>query len=758
MTFAALGACSLFRGSQTALPTRDTIGLVRQYTDSDVVTGVAVGPDATYVATLRGLIRHPTAPGVPVRLMTEHGLPDNQVFAVSAGSDGSAWVGTARGVARWDGERWMRVGTMQPEIGRITAILALEGRSALVGGAQGLARYDGTRWVRLTNQYQVTALVLDQGRVLVATANAGILALRGDFDSLDEYGLTAGIPETLVRSMVPGGGNRFWALLQSEHGAMLGLFDGHRWHAYTHERVRDPWIGLVAHQGRVALVAQGGMYDILEGRGDRLVPVDVGNSVDGQRRVTLTLEPVSEPMSSAPPSDPGRGRGPGRPRGRAAGRGRHAPVDFAAQRASQSTLPLAASSAPAPRAVQPRNIPGFTGPVERPHEPPTQSSPALGLERVTDVSLDSDLAGVWSLRTGVYVWRIGLAVSRVVGGAADYRAHDLAMSHRALSLATDANGKVWLVTDDGGAVRYDGRRFARVQLDRDASVVPLMFWSRGTVAAAVGRVGPNVIRTYRFGGNAWQTVTERPIDTGGAGVIDAKFLAVDERGRYWVGIRVVNNGTAREHGVAVLDNDLPAATQFNTHVALAGGVQGAVPSPDDLTAADFDSEGTAWFAGLTGATSIRLSSGPGQPAVVRTYNETTGLRGDLVSDLTRGPGNRVYLATTEGVGYHDGTQFAFDLPGSSTMPRVNALAIDVNGRLWGAGQRGAWVFDGTRFRTIGGADHIPEGGLNDVQVDGENRVWFVTADGITILEPSQATQHTAVDADDDSRAGTGATN
>ncbi|MEI8258177.1 MAG: hypothetical protein WCJ30_21070, partial [Deltaproteobacteria bacterium] len=250
---------------------------------------------------------------------------------------------------------------------------------------------------------------------------------------------------------------------------------------------------------------------------------------------------------------------------------------------------------------------------------------------------------------------------------------------------------------------------------------------------AVGRVGPNVLRTYRFAGTSWRQITERPIDTGGPGVIDVKFLSVDERGRFWVGLRVNNAGTVREHGVAVLDDNLPAATQFNSHVAPTGAVQGAAPAPDDLTAVEFDATGTAWFAGLSGATSIQLGATADQPATVHTYNETTGLRGDLVSDLARGPNNRIFVATTEGVGYHDGTRFAFDLVGSSAMPRVIALAADANGQIWGAGQRGAWVYDGTRFRTVGHAEGLPNDSFNDLQVDGENRVWFVTNEGITIL-------------------------
>jgi ligand-binding sensor domain-containing protein len=94
----------------------------------------------------------------------------------------------------------------------------------------------------------------------------------------------------------------------------------------------------------------------------------------------------------------------------------------------------------------------------------------------------------------------------------------------------------------------------------------------------------------------------------------------------------------------------------------------------------------------------------------------------------------MYILTTDGLGFWDGRAFDFGVEGSSSQPRAIALALDVNGGLWGAGQRGAWVFDGRAFRTVGRRDGLPTEQFNDVAVDGENRVWFVTNEGISILQ------------------------
>jgi hypothetical protein len=387
--------------------------------------------------------------------------------------------------------------------------------------------------------------------------------------------------------------------------------------------------------------------------------------------------------------------------------------------------------------MRPITLPAPSGPVDVPHGGPTLEAPTFGLERDTHVRLGDDVAGAFADASGAYVARTALGITRVSGGpVTDFREHDLALRDAPLSLATDARGGVWLVTDDSSLLFFDGVRFEHRSIDADASVVPLVVHSHGNIVAAVARVGNNVVRVYRAADHEWRPADERPIDTRGPGVVRARFIAVDDLRRIWLGVRVVrgqDQGGTVDLGVAVIDDARPAATQFNSQVAPTGAEQGARPSPDDLTSVTFDEHGTAWFAGLSGATSIALpASGD---ATVHTYNETNGLRGDLVSDLVRGLHDRLYIATPEGLGYWDGSHWAFDLPGSANAARVIALAADNTGSLWGAGPRGAWVYDDHVFRSVGQAEGLPSDGFTDVAVDAENRVWFATGEGITILSP-----------------------
>lgn len=774
---------------------------VRSFTDSDVVTGVATTTTDVFVATQRGVLRYPASGGLPARFGERDGLPSPIVHAISSDPEGNVWAATARGVVRFDGSRWAVAGdpNAQPDVGRATAILALAGGGALLGGAQGIARWDGSAWILLSQRYQVLSFYLDQGRPMAATAQHGVLALRGDDAEADEFGSTTGIPETLVRSIVGVGAGKFFALAQGSNGSKLLYHDGTRWFSYTSGTVRAPWIGLVPASGNgVTLLTREGAFDVRAGEGDELAVIasDISQPAP-PRRVSLSNRRIEAPPPPPPPEPPppppptGRGRRPTRPATNTPAPRRKETVEQSARQAAsvdqppaawgpsaleprESTLAQraprdagatvdaalqhadaapsdasAASSVPAVTAAdagapsraeepppRPRTVPDYAGPADVPPPGATTDAPRFGLVPAR-WTLPDDAIAPFVARDGVFIARIGLGVSRVSGGAAaDFRAHDLALSRRPLSLATDSRNHVWFVSEDGGAVRFDGQRFSRATLDADGQVVPLAFWSRGTTCVAVGRIGPNIVRSYRWAGDQWRAITERPIDTRGPGTVDAKFLVVDDRSRFWIGVRVVdrpNGQSPLELGVAMIDESVPSAIQFHSEVPPQGAEFGAVPVPNDLTAADFDSDGNIWFAGLTGATKL-TPPGAGQTAFrSQTFNESTGLRGDLVSDVTRAVQSRIYVATSEGIGYWTGERFAFDIAGSSAQARVTSLTTDNNGALWGAGQRGAWSWDGQTFRAFGRSNGLPTEQFVDIGVDGENRVWFVTSEGITIL-------------------------
>jgi ligand-binding sensor domain-containing protein len=53
--------------------------------------------------------------------------------------------------------------------------------------------------------------------------------------------------------------------------------------------------------------------------------------------------------------------------------------------------------------------------------------------------------------------------------------------------------------------------------------------------------------------------------------------------------------------------------------------------------------------------------------------------------------------------------------------------------LWGVGSRGVWRYDGQRVTRLAQSDGLPPHPVTDVAVDGQNRVWLASEDGVTIL-------------------------
>lgn len=681
---------------------------VRLYTDSDTVTGVGSTPSSVFVATSsRGVLRYASdASGTPTRMTTREGLPDDHIYAMSVGSDHVIWVATAQGVARLATDRWGTVGSAQPDVGRATAILALDSGNVLLGGSQGLARYDGSRWMNLTNRYQVVGFVRDEGRILVATAQNGVVALADDAASVDEYGTQSGIPDVLVRAVVPVGQRRMWALVHSPSGARLAYYDGHRWFGYTHGTQRARWMGLIPsrHPGSATLLVDGRAFDIVANAGEPLTAMEAGAS-DQRAHEELHATPFESPLPTL-----------------GAGRGRNAP---------------APPPTPAVRSgPRPRNIPPFGPPTELPdpHSVPSDA-PHFGLSPAQGMTPPADTVALHVQGREVYAARAGVGVSRIAGGpTTDFRTRDLSVHQRPLSLATDSTGAVWVVTDDGSVVRFDGERFAHARLDPDDSITPLMFWSHGPTVAAIARVRPNVLGCYRFADGGWQQVSTRRVDLGGPGVVDVRFVAVDDRGRFWVGIRVENGGTMHDRGVVLIDGNLPQPVPFHSRVGQGRrrARNGAARAPDDLAGIVFDSDNHPWFAGVTGATQI-VPGDARTPSRVQTFAEAQGVRGDVVADAARGPSGDIYVATPDGIGHLTGDHWDFSLVGVTGELRAVALASDSDGVLWGAGPRGVWRYNGQHVTHLAASDGLPAHPVEDLAIDGENRAWLSSEDGLTIF-------------------------
>ena len=153
------------------------------------------------------------------------GLPSNRILCLAEERDGSRnvlWVGTDKGLARWDGSAWsvfdVRATGLPHE--RITSLLALQtaqGPVLWVGTDLGLARRAGGRWTAFPAggglpEARVSALVEGHsgGRSLlwVATDGGGLARYDGE-----EWTAEEGLPSNRVFSLAlldSGAGDELW--------------------------------------------------------------------------------------------------------------------------------------------------------------------------------------------------------------------------------------------------------------------------------------------------------------------------------------------------------------------------------------------------------------------------------------------------------------------------------------------------------------------------------------------------------------------
>ncbi|MCU0677242.1 MAG: hypothetical protein MUE69_31195, partial [Myxococcota bacterium] len=119
--------------------------------------------------------------------------------------------------------------------------------------------------------------------------------------------------------------------------------------------------------------------------------------------------------------------------------------------------------------------------------------------------------------------------------------------------------------------------------------------------------------------------------------------------------------------------------------------------PDDVGNVELAQSGYAWFSSVVGA----VRHGDSQSV---TFGEARGVRGEVVSDVLLGVGNRVWVAAAEGPGYYFRQSFEFRMPQAVRAARPLALALDPNGDVWGARHfvRGRGVGSG---RNALGAEH-----------------------------------------------------
>jgi len=157
----------------------------------------------------------PTQDWVVRTWTTEQGLPNNSVNAIAQTPDGYIWLGTANGVARFDGVRFKSFGLKDGLGSILVSALFVDRRGALwVGTYGGLSRWEDDRFRTWTTQDglandNVQGMVEDVEGTLWIRSWTGLS--RWQQGQLTTYSAQEGWVDRRVQAMTCDGLGRLWA-------------------------------------------------------------------------------------------------------------------------------------------------------------------------------------------------------------------------------------------------------------------------------------------------------------------------------------------------------------------------------------------------------------------------------------------------------------------------------------------------------------------------------------------------------------------
>lgn len=644
---------------------------VRELTDLEDARGVAIVGEQTYVATDDGVLVY-AGEDLPTRLSRSEGLPSDDVVAIAADADGSVLVATSAGLAS------IRGGAVEAVLGapattRITDLAVMPDGTAWVCSLSGLARRSGSgesvTWVRFGEPFVCTTLAPTPEGQLWAGGTNGILYVDGE--TVREH--TGGMPERYVRAIVPVLPGQILALLAGPSRSLFGYFDGEHWYGYTLPGAGD--------ELAVGLVGGGAdTYLVLEDHVFLVGPTGVGTSLRPTHSSAATVTSYAATLTPA----------------------------------AEVPMPESVDAGEVLRPVQAMASALAT--------PPSGRVPALVAR-----SLELGVPGLYrALDSGDRVFG-AVANGGIVelGRTLGARLLSRSLVHAEdLQVATGDGGEIWVRGRDGDLGKWQDGRLRRLNLPAD--LVPQCIATGPNGVYLVTLVaGTSNVRIFTTTSTGFTTLVERTLAMPTA--LEAiPFVAVAPDGRLWMGVRAAreDGSGSRMWGAAVIDPPTERIVYHRRGVDYA--TTGGLPMPDEVSGVTFDSAGNAWFAALTGAVRVEAAQ-----AIV--FDETRGVRGDVVTDVAGGHGG-MWIAAAEGLGTYIDRRFDFIMPEIVASHRPVALAIDGHGHLWAGGRYGLLHYDGTNWSHVDAATGgLPLADVRDVEVDGRDWVWLLGEDRIVVL-------------------------
>lgn len=195
----------------------------------------------------------------------EHGLPHNSVNALLQSHEGFLWIGTLRGLARFDGVRFRPIESFTTRVSRVRNVLALtesrDGSIWVATDGAGVIRYYKDSLQLFDRQHgfpsnTVECLASDEaGRVYAGTPENGIVVISPPYSpSAIEEISGAGVEHSYIRDIHIDRQGAVWAGL--DHGGLVSISVEHGVVSARHEGLGDDTVyGIAAGEGDTLLLS-----------------------------------------------------------------------------------------------------------------------------------------------------------------------------------------------------------------------------------------------------------------------------------------------------------------------------------------------------------------------------------------------------------------------------------------------------------------------------------------------------------------------
>jgi streptogramin lyase len=196
------------------------------------VSAIAIdGQGNKWIGTARGLAKFDGL-NWTVYNTSNSGLPYNNVYAIAIDGEGNKWIGTyVGGLAKFDGSSWTVYTTSNSGLpSDYVYAIAIDGQgNKWIGTSRGLAKFDGRNWTVYNTSNSgllsnwVLAIAIDgQGNKWIGTGGGGLAKFDGSSWTVYKYRNSLLPSDTVYAIAIDGGGN-IW--IGTRNGG-LAKFDG----------------------------------------------------------------------------------------------------------------------------------------------------------------------------------------------------------------------------------------------------------------------------------------------------------------------------------------------------------------------------------------------------------------------------------------------------------------------------------------------------------------------------------------------------